>query len=63
MTRDAVLTIDHLDVVYVTERPVHAVKDVSLTLAPGRSRARRGVGCGKTTLAYAITRLHKPPRR
>ena len=64
MTRDAVLTIDHLDVVYETEHPVHAVKDVSLTLAPGEILGLAGEsGCGKTTLAYAITRLHKPPAK
>ncbi|WP_439690561.1 ABC transporter ATP-binding protein [Curtobacterium sp. SP.BCp] len=64
MTRDAVLTIDHLDVVYETENPVHAVKDVSLTLAPGEILGLAGEsGCGKTTLAYAITRLHKPPAK
>jgi peptide/nickel transport system ATP-binding protein len=64
MTRDAVLTIDHLDVVYETENPVHAVKDVSLTLAPGEILGLAGEsGCGKTTLAYAINRLHKPPAK
>ena len=62
--RDAVLTIEHLDVVYETEHPVHAVKDVSLTLAPGEILGLAGEsGCGKTTLAYAITRLHKPPAK
>ncbi len=64
MSRDAVLTIDHLDVVYETEHPVHAVKDVSLTLAPGEILGLAGEsGCGKTTLAYAITGLHKPPAK
>lgn len=62
--RPAVLTIDHLDVVYETEHPVRAVKDVSLTLAPGEILGLAGEsGCGKTTLAYAITRLHRPPAK
>ncbi|ROP65574.1 ABC transporter ATP-binding protein [Curtobacterium sp. ZW137] len=61
---NAVLTIEHLDVVYETEHPVHAVKDVSLTLAPGEILGLAGEsGCGKTTLAYAITRLHRPPAK
>ncbi|ROS72155.1 peptide/nickel transport system ATP-binding protein [Curtobacterium sp. PhB130] len=61
---NAVLTIEHLDVVYETEHPVHAVRDVSLTLAPGEILGLAGEsGCGKTTLAYAITRLHRPPAK
>jgi ABC-type dipeptide/oligopeptide/nickel transport system ATPase component len=64
MSATAVLTIEHLDVVYETEHPVHAVKDVSLTLAPGEILGLAGEsGCGKTTLAYAITRLHRPPAK
>ncbi|TWX37009.1 ABC transporter ATP-binding protein [Frigoribacterium sp. ACAM 257] len=62
--RDAVLTIDDLTVVYEVENPVTAVKSASLTLAPGEILGLAGEsGCGKTTLAYAINRLHKPPAR
>ncbi|WP_434443120.1 dipeptide/oligopeptide/nickel ABC transporter permease/ATP-binding protein [Lentzea sp. E54] len=59
---DAVLTVRHLDVVYQAATPVHAVKDVSLTLHRGEILGLAGEsGCGKTTLAYAINRLHRPP--
>jgi peptide/nickel transport system ATP-binding protein len=62
--RPAVLTIDDLSVVYEVERPVTAVKNASLTLASGEILGLAGEsGCGKTTLAYAINRLHKPPAR
>jgi ABC-type dipeptide/oligopeptide/nickel transport system ATPase component/ABC-type dipeptide/oligopeptide/nickel transport system permease subunit len=59
---DAVLTITGLDVVYRTDTPVHAVRDVSLTLRRGEVLGLAGEsGCGKTTLAYAVNRLHRPP--
>lgn len=62
--RDAVISIDDLSVVYEVETPVTAVKNASLTLAPGEILGLAGEsGCGKTTLAYAINRLHKPPAR
>ncbi|MDY0890794.1 ABC transporter ATP-binding protein [Frigoribacterium sp. CFBP9030] len=62
--RDAVLTIDDLTVVYEVENPVTAVKSASLTLGPGEILGLAGEsGCGKTTLAYAINRLHRPPAR
>ncbi|MFH0245380.1 dipeptide/oligopeptide/nickel ABC transporter permease/ATP-binding protein [Streptomyces sp. HK10] len=60
--RDAVLTVENLNVVYRGEKPVHAVRDVSLTLGRGEILGLAGEsGCGKTTLAYAINRLHRPP--
>jgi len=62
--RSAVLTVDDLTVVYEVEEPVTAVKNASLTLAPGEILGLAGEsGCGKTTLAYAVNRLHKPPAR
>ncbi|WP_049568363.1 dipeptide/oligopeptide/nickel ABC transporter permease/ATP-binding protein [Streptomyces sp. SBT349] len=59
---DAVLTVRNLNVIYRTAHPVHAVKDVSITLGRGEILGLAGEsGCGKTTLAYAINRLHRPP--
>ncbi|MGN6307611.1 MAG: ABC transporter ATP-binding protein [Mesorhizobium sp.] len=41
--------------------PIHAVDDVSLSIAPGRSVALVGrSGCGKSTLARMILALDKP---
>ncbi|MFF1572527.1 ABC transporter ATP-binding protein [Leifsonia sp. NPDC058292] len=62
--RSAVLTVSDLTVVYEVEEPVTAVRNASLTLAPGEILGLAGEsGCGKTTLAYAVNRLHKPPAR
>jgi len=59
---DAVLTLTRLSVTYQGERPVHAVRDVSLTLRRGEILGLAGEsGCGKTSLAYTINRLHRPP--
>jgi peptide/nickel transport system permease protein len=59
---DTVLTVRDLSVTYRAERPVFAVRDVSLTLRRGEILGLAGEsGCGKTTLAYAINRLHRPP--
>ncbi|GGM94006.1 peptide ABC transporter ATP-binding protein [Lentzea pudingi] len=61
-TKDAVLTVENLSVVYQGPAPVHAVRDVSFTLRRGEILGLAGEsGCGKTTLAYAVNRLHRPP--
>src|SRR4051812_44045261 len=60
--RQAVLTVTDLTVVYEVANPVTAVKGASLTLHRGEILGLAGEsGCGKTTLAYAINRLHRPP--
>lgn len=57
-----VLTAENMNIVYEVKPPVHAVKDVSLTLNRGEILGLAGEsGCGKTTLAYGINRLLKPP--
>jgi peptide/nickel transport system permease protein len=57
---DAVLTVWELTVAYGTHAA--AVRNVGLTLRRGEILGLAGEsGCGKTTLAYAINRLHRPP--
>ncbi|WP_052393757.1 dipeptide/oligopeptide/nickel ABC transporter permease/ATP-binding protein [Kutzneria sp. 744] len=57
---DAVLTVRDLTVVYGTHAA--AVRNVSMTLRRGEILGLAGEsGCGKTTLAYAVNRLHRPP--
>ena len=62
MTSSAVLTLENFSVVYEIDPPVNAVRNVSLTLNRGEILGLAGEsGCGKTTLAYGIQRLLKPP--
>jgi peptide/nickel transport system ATP-binding protein len=62
-TVQPLLDIRDLNVVYATNRGiVRAVQDVSFAIQPGEVFGLAGEsGCGKTTIGYAITRLHKPP--
>ncbi len=56
---DPLLNVDHLKVYFkILKGTVHAVDDVSFQLDRGQTMGLVGEsGCGKTTTAYAITRL------
>ena len=58
-----VLSIRNLNIDYVgAEGDFHAVKDVSFDIAPGEFFGLAGEsGCGKSTIAFAVSRLHRPP--
>jgi peptide/nickel transport system ATP-binding protein len=60
---DTVLDVRHLSVDYASASgAVHAVDNVSFTLARGQVLGLAGEsGSGKSTLAYAIARLLRPP--
>lgn len=59
---DTLLSVRDFSVVYDVDPPVEAVKDVTLELKRGEILGLAGEsGCGKTTLAYGIQRLLKPP--
>ena len=61
---EPVLTVDGLNIVYEVGEGVHAVKDASFTLRRGEILGLAGEsGCGKTTLAYGLNQLHRPPAR
>jgi peptide/nickel transport system ATP-binding protein len=62
VTSENVLTVRDFSVVYDVDPPVEAVVDVSLELKRGEILGLAGEsGCGKTTLAYGVQRLLKPP--
>ena len=59
---EPVLTARNVSIEYEVDPPVKAVRDVSLTLHRGEILGLAGEsGCGKTTLAYGLNRLLKPP--
>ncbi|MFD5224279.1 ABC transporter ATP-binding protein [Microbacterium sp. NPDC058342] len=59
---DPLLTVRDFSVVYDTDPPVAAVKNVDLQLHRGEILGLAGEsGCGKTTLAYGIQRLLRAP--
>ena len=61
---DLVLRASKVSVEYAGSRPTKAVRDVSLELRRGEVLGIVGEsGCGKSTFAYALTRMLRPPAR
>ncbi|MEV8214766.1 ABC transporter ATP-binding protein [Leifsonia sp. NPDC077715] len=59
---DSLLSVRDFSVVYDVDPPVAAVKNVTLDIKRGEIVGLAGEsGCGKTTLAYGVQRLLKPP--
>ena len=60
---DPLLSIRNLSIDYVgTKTDFHAVKNVSFDIGRGEFFGLAGeFGCGKSTIAFAISRLHRPP--
>ncbi|MCR6673030.1 ABC transporter ATP-binding protein [Devosia ginsengisoli] len=58
-----VLSVRNLNIDYIgAETDFHAVKNVSFDIAPGELFGLAGrSGCGKSTIAFAVSRLHRPP--
>lgn len=58
-----VLSVKNLSIDYIGENSdFRAVDDVSFDIAPGEFFGLAGEsGCGKSTIAFAISRLHRPP--
>ncbi|WP_431801342.1 ABC transporter ATP-binding protein [Microbacterium sp. bgisy203] len=62
MTAEVVLSARDVSIGYEVDPPVKAVRNVSLDLHRGEILGLAGEsGCGKTTLAYGMNRLLKPP--
>lgn len=60
---DPVLSIRNLSIDYIgATSDFHAVKNVSFDIGRGEFFGLAGEsGCGKSTIAFAISRLHRPP--
>lgn len=60
---DPVLSIRNLSIDYIgATTDFHAVKNVSFDIGRGEFFGLAGEsGCGKSTIAFAISRLHRPP--
>jgi peptide/nickel transport system ATP-binding protein len=58
-----VLSIRNLTIDYVgRDSEFHAVRNVSFDIGPGEFFGLAGEsGCGKSTIAFAVSRLHRPP--
>jgi len=58
-----VLSVRNLVIDYIgAEKDFHAVKNVSFDIQPGELFGLAGEsGCGKSTIAFAVSRLHRPP--
>ncbi len=63
MTNETLLSVQNLTIDYIgAEKDFRAVDNVSFDIAPGEVFGLAGEsGCGKSTIAYAVNRLHKPP--
>ena len=63
MTADPLLSVEHLSVAYASAKGVtQAVQDVSFSLGRNEVLGLAGEsGSGKSTVAFAIARLHRPP--
>ncbi|ANL49575.1 oligopeptide ABC transporter ATP-binding protein (plasmid) [Rhizobium phaseoli] len=57
------LSVRNLSIDYIgEEKDFRAVDDVSFDVAPGEVFGLAGEsGCGKSTIAFAVSRLHRPP--
>jgi peptide/nickel transport system ATP-binding protein len=60
---EPVLSVRNLNIDYIGgEQNFTAVKNVSFDIAPGEFFGLAGEsGCGKSTIAFAVSRLHRPP--